>query len=102
AESEVTGDREPGVGRGVLGDVPDAGELFGRRPRMATEDGDRPQETDRELEQCGLSGPVRPDESDDLAGGYGERALRQRPLVAVALAEAVGLDDGGHATAFAE
>jgi hypothetical protein len=32
AESEVIGDREPGVGGGVLGDEADAGELVGRRP----------------------------------------------------------------------
>ena len=78
---------------------------FGRRPRTATEDGDRssarPQESHGELKQRGLAGTVRPDEPDDLAGRNGERALRQRPLMAVALAEAIGLQDGGHATSSA-
>ena len=106
AESQVIGDREPGVGRGVLGDEADAGELVRRRAGTPTEDGDRPgarlEEADGELEQRGLAGAVRPDEPDDLAGGDGERALRERPLVAVALAEAVRLEDGGHATSSAE
>jgi hypothetical protein len=95
AESEVIGDRESGIGRGVLGDKADTGELARRRARAATEDGDRPrarpQEADRDLEQRSLAGAVRADEPNDLAGGDDKAALRERPLAAVALTEAVRL-----------
>ena len=106
AEAQVVTDRHPRVGRCVLGDETYAGKLVRCHARATTEDGDRPgarlQKADGQLEQRGLAGAIGPDEPDDLAGGYGERAPRGRPLLSIALAEAIRLQDGGHATSSAE
>ena len=88
-----------------MGDETNAGELGRGSARSSSEHGDRPrarlQEADGEVEQRGLSSAVWADEPDDLAVGDREGAFRERPLVAVSLAESVRLDDRGHATSSA-
>ena len=48
------------------------------------------------LMQGRLAGPVGADEADDVAGRDAERAVGQRPAPPVLLAQAAGLNRGGH------
>jgi hypothetical protein len=102
AETEMVGDRHPGVDRGVLGDEADPGQL--RRPgrRALAEDGDRAsgrqQHPGRQAQQGGLARAVGADEPGDVAFGDGQRAVAQRPGPPVLLAQPAGRDDGTHAT----
>src|SRR5207248_7052539 len=57
----------------------------------------RGEEADCEMEQRRLAGSVRSHERGHPARGELERAVPQRPLVAVALAEPGGLEDRAHA-----
>ena len=95
-------DRKRRVGRRVLRDEADPSELRRALGGPSTEDLDRArrrfQQTDRELEQRRLAGPVRADKPDDLSCRDRERAVAKRPAPPVPLAEPVGLENGGHAT----
>ena len=86
AEPQVIANRQSRIGRGVLGDEADAGQLARARARLPTENSDRSgvwtKETDRELEERRLAGAVRADEPDDLASGNGKRALARAPTCA--------------------
>ena len=72
AEPQVVADAEPGVGRGVLGDEPDLGELGGVGGGPAAADLDGPGGRARAARPPGSaawsSGAVRPDQADDPPG----------------------------------
>jgi hypothetical protein len=94
-------DRQALIQRRVLRDERDAVQRA-RRPRgTVTEHGDdargRRGQADRQVQQRGLARAVRADQRGHVPGGNRQRALAQRPGVAVALAQAAGLDDV-HAT----
>jgi hypothetical protein len=100
AESQVVGDRQPGVDRCVLRDEPDPGQLFRPAGRAAAQHGDGPggrrDQPAGQPEQGGLAGAVRPDQADDPPGRYTQGASGQRVRPAVPFAEPLGLDDRCH------
>ena len=91
AEPQVVVDAEPGVGRGVLGDEADLGQLAALPARAPAADLDRArrrrQQPDGQAEQGGLAGAVGADQAGHAPGRDLQRAVRQRPAPAVALAE---------------
>src|SRR5665213_1216792 len=102
AQLQMLADRKPGVDGSVLGDETDTPELRRAFGRPAAQNRDVPgtglQQADRELEQRRLARSVWPDEADDSTGRHLQRAIPQGPTLAIALAETVGVEDGGHAT----
>jgi len=60
--------------------------------------GGRRQHADGQVQQCRLPGTVGADQPDDPPCGDVQRAVRQRPVAPVALAQPLGAYDGGHAT----
>jgi len=97
----VIGDRQARVGRCVLRDEPDLGQLGRTGRRSAAEDLDRArrrgQHSGRQLQQRRLAGAVRADQPDDPAGGYVEGAVGQRVVPSVTLGQTHGLERGfGH------
>ncbi len=96
-DAEHRADRQVPVQGRVLGDEGDPVERAGRARGLAAEHGQgarrRPGQADGQAEQGGLAGPVRADEGDEVAAGNRQRAVVQRPLAPVALAERGGLDD---------
>src|SRR5581483_10952582 len=94
AEPERVGDREPVVERVLLRDEADVREQRGgvvlrRAAEHLDRPGARPQQPDRELKQRRLARAVRPDERRHGSGRDLERALAERPVRPVPLAEAV-------------
>jgi len=71
-EPQVVGDAQPGVDGRVLRDEADLRELAGAAGWLGAEDldlpGGRRQQPDRQVQQRGLAGPVRPDQPDDVPG----------------------------------
>ena len=106
AHAEVLGHRQPGVGRGVLGDEADLLEPGSAVAGASAEHRDRSrarrEQSDGQVQQRRLARTVRPDEPDDLAFGDGQVAVAERPLAPVPLAEIVRLDDGASCHAFGE
>jgi hypothetical protein len=100
----VVADRHVGVERRVLGDETDSSELLGIYGGTVSEHldpaGTRLEESDREVQKRRLARAIGSDQSDHLAGGNRQRALRERRTPAVTLGEPRGLDGGGHATPF--
>ncbi len=90
-------DAEMAMERSVLRDEGDLRESFGRTWFELAEDPDRPGrrrcEPDRQMEQRRLAGPVGSDQCNDSFGRDRERALLERPVRAVPLAERVCFDD---------
>ena len=94
AELERLADREATVERVLLGDEPDTREqpprvLSGHLPEDAHATGARLAKADGELEQGRLARAVRADERRHRTGRDLERAVAERPLRAVPLAEPV-------------
>ena len=75
-----------------------AGPSAGRPPSTSIVPAGRLQHADGEVQQRALAGAVGADEPDDASGGDVQRAVRERVAAAVALAQSLGLDRGGHAT----
>ena len=96
AEAEVVLDGEAGIGGSVLRHEADPGQLrrVVRRgsPQHLDAAGTRGQQADGEVEQGGLAGAVGADQADDVTGRDLEVALVERPLSAVALAQAPGAE----------
>ena len=94
---------QPGVGRGVLGHEANPGQLRPGRGGVLPQHLDaartRREQPDRQVQQGGLAGAVGTDQSDHMAGRDVEIALIERPAPAVALAQALRVQDGrrGHA-----
>jgi hypothetical protein len=94
AELQVVLHAQSGVGRRVLGDEADLGQLCRAGSGAVTEHLDRAarrrQQADGQVQQRRLAGPVGADEPDDPAGRDLQRAVRQRRAAPVALAQPVG------------
>ena len=92
----------PAVDRRVLGEETDPGELLRGAARPLAQDADgarvRFQQPGGQLQQGGLARAVRPDQPGHPSGGDRQGAVGERLPPPVALAEAAGLDDSGHAT----
>ena len=92
---EVRFDREVFVDRGVLRDEADVAELFGARRRNLAQHVDGAavgrQETDGEVQQRRLARAIGSHEANHVPGRDIERAVTERPLPPVALAEVGGV-----------
>ena len=103
ADVEHLLDREAAVERVLLGEEADARESFGGvrvriEPEYAHQTGARTRQAYRESQERCLARAVRPDERRHGAARDLERAVAERPLRAVALAEPLRLESSGHAT----
>ena len=95
---EVVGHLEAGIGRGVLGDETDTGQLPG-----ASAAGGRSQhgdtclrsvrQPDRQIQERCLSRPVRPDQPDHVARRDLQAAVLEGPAPAVAFAQTLGVEN---------
>ena len=102
AQPEVVGHGQRGVGRGVLGDEADPrpaarGRAPGTPPSTSIVPAVGASRPTARLQQGRLAGAVGADQPDHPAGRDLQGAVRQRPGAPVPLAEAAGLQDGGHA-----
>ncbi len=98
---EQVGHGEVQVQRGVLRDEADAGQHVGVVDRRLIEHPDAAGiglgQAGDEMHQGGLAGAVRPDEGGHAPHRQGQRAVAQRPLPAVPLAQSGGLQRDAHA-----
>jgi hypothetical protein len=101
AEPHMLSDTQPGVGRGVLGDESDPGQLCRTAGGSMAGHFDpahrRCQLADRQLQQRGLARPVGAYQPHDPARRNMQGAFRQRPTPPVLLTQSLG-PQGGHAT----
>ena len=98
----MIGHRQAAVERVLLGDETDPAELGRALARAGAEHADAPgggfEQPDRQAQQRGLAGAVRPDQTDDPPLRHLDRAIAQRPPLAVALAQPVRFEHRAHAT----
>ena len=105
-EPEVLADREPEEDAATLGDV---GEATSREPVRLGPGGihpehlsgpvERPDDPGEHAQRRRLTGAVRPEQRDDLAGPHGEREIADHRRTVVAGSQSRDLDKSAHSAA---